>query len=271
MQKDEAARGTAERWGPLFGARARDWAETWEGPGGWGIAVYQHVLERAAVGSETSVLDCGCGAGRFLQMAASHGARIAGIDAAAPLIGIAAERIPGADLRVGELERLPWANASFDLVTGFSSFQFADPHTRALSEAGRVSRQHVAVAIPTRVAEAGITQVFQPLFGLFPADALTVMKQSGMFALSAPGRLDEVLAAAGLTPREDDEVESVITFVDADTAVRAFVGAGPTALAIGHSGEEAVADAVRDALGEFTDAYGRVTLRGAYRVVLAGV
>jgi hypothetical protein len=113
--------------------------------------------------------------------------------------------------------------------------------------------------------------VFQPLLGLFPADALTVMKQSGMFALSAPGRLDEVLAAAGLTPREDDEVESVTTFEDADTAVRAFVGAGPTALAIGHSGEEAVADAVRDALGEFTDADGRVTLRGAYRVVLADV
>jgi hypothetical protein len=24
--------GSAARWGPLFGGRARDWAETWEGP-----------------------------------------------------------------------------------------------------------------------------------------------------------------------------------------------------------------------------------------------
>jgi SAM-dependent methyltransferase len=271
MQNDEPSRGTAERWGPLFGARARDWAETWEGPDGWGAAVYQHVLERAAVAPETSVLDCGCGAGRFLQLAAARGAQVAGIDAAAALVGIAAERTPGADVRVGELERLPWGDDSFDLVTGFSSFQFADPHTRALAEARRVSRNHVAVVVPTRVAEAGITRVFLPLFDLFPADALNVMKQSGMFALSAPGRLDEVLATAGLAPREDDDVESVTAFEDVDTAVRAFLGAGPTALAVSHSGEEAVAGAVRVALDDFTDADGGVTLRGWYRVVVADV
>jgi hypothetical protein len=47
------------------------------------------------------------------------------------------------------------------------------------------------------------------------------------------------------------------------------LGAGPTALAIRHSGESAVAPAVRAALGPFTGAQGRITLPGWYRVVLA--
>ena len=60
--------------GPLFGGRARDWAETWEGPRGWGTPVYEHVLDPS--------LHCGCGAGRFARMPADRGASVAGIDAA---------------------------------------------------------------------------------------------------------------------------------------------------------------------------------------------
>jgi hypothetical protein len=97
------------------------------------------------------------------------------------------------------------------------------------------------------------------------------MKQSGMFALSAPGRLEDVLAAAGLKPCEDDDVQSLTTFKDAATAMRAFAGAGPTALAIRHSGQEAVADALRHALVDFTDDDGVVRLRGWYRVAIADV
>ena len=39
--------GSAARWGPLFGARAAAWAETWEGAEGWRTPVYGHVLVRA--------------------------------------------------------------------------------------------------------------------------------------------------------------------------------------------------------------------------------
>jgi hypothetical protein len=123
--------------------------------------------------------------------------------------------------------------------------------------------------IPSRVSESGIAAVFKPLFPLFPPEALESMKHSGMFALSEPGRLEEVLDATSLTVDEDDEIESLIVFDDAGGAVRAFVGAGPTALAIGHSGELAVAQAVRDALSPFTGMDGRVTLPAWYRVVSA--
>ena len=265
----KAAGGSATRWGPLFGARAAAWAETWEGPAGWGKPVYEHVLYQAEIGSGSRVLDCGCGAGLFARMAAERGASVAGIDAAEELIEIAAERVPEGDFRAGDIETLPWENDSFDVVTGFSAFQFADDKVRALREAGRVSRGLVTVVIPTRVPESGITSVFKPVFPLFPEDALASMKQSGMFALSDPGKLEEVLATAALTPYEDDEIECLIVFDDVTAAERAFMAAGPTQLAISNSGAAKVAEVVRSALEPFADNRGRVVLPAWYRAVLA--
>jgi len=264
-------RGSASRWGSLFGERAHDWAETWEGPKGYGTRLYRQVLDRANVGLGTRVLDCGCGAGRFARMAADRGASVAGIDAADELIAIAAARTPEADFRVGDLESLPWPDESFDVVTGMNAFQFADDKIRALSEARRVSKGPVAVVVPARAAESGITSVFKPLFPLYPPEALESMKHSGMFALSQSVMLDQILDAAGLTVYEDDEIGLSIVFDDLDAAERAFVGAGPMALAIRHSGEQAVRRAVRDALAPWVDAEGSIKLPGWYRVVLARV
>lgn len=267
MTTSHTARGSASRWGPLFGSRVNDWAQTWEGPSGWGTPVYQYVLDRCAIGAGSRLLDCGCGAGRFARMAADCGVKVAGIDAAKELIEIAAERTPDGDFRVGDLEELPWPDRSFDWVTGFSSFQFADDKVRALIEARRVSRGSVVVVIPSRVPESGITSVFKPLFPLFPPQALESMRQSGMFALSDPGKVEEVIAAAGLELESDQEIACPIGFESADAAVRAFVGAGPTAAAVRHSGESEVARAVREALHPCTTDDGRVALPGWYRVV----
>ena len=269
MQRSDEPGGSASRWGPLFGARAHDWAETWEGPGGYGTPVYEHVLERTGVGSSTRLLDCGCGAGRFARMAADRGASVAGIDAAAGLIEIAADRTPEGDFRVGDLEALPWPDASFDVVTGFNAFQFADDKARALTETRRVSHGQIAVVIPSRAADSGLTHVYKPLLPLYPAEALQSLKHSGIYALSAPGTLEDTLTAAGLSARDDQEVETPIAFDDVDVAIRAFLGAGPTQIAIGHSGEEAVTHAVQEGLGRFTGADGHVTLPGWYRVVIA--
>jgi SAM-dependent methyltransferase len=269
MQEGRQPGGSASRWGPLFGGRARDWAETWEGPRGWGTPVYEHVLDRLRIEAGIRVLDCGCGAGRFARMAADRGASVAGIDAAEGLIEIAAERTPEGDFRAGDLEALPWPEDAFDVVTGFSAFQFADDKVGALTEARRVSRGPVAVVIPSRVQESGITLVFKTLVPFFPPEALESMKHSGMFALSEPGKLEEALDAAGLIVDEDEEIQTPIVFDDAGGAVRAFAGAGPTALAIGHSGELAVTQAVLGALGPFTGTEGWVTLPAWYRVVIS--
>lgn len=267
MEDEARHRGSAQRWGPLFGQGASDWAETWEGPQGWGTPAYEYVLDRAQVSAGSEVLDCGCGAGRFARMAADRGARVSGVDASAELVDIASERTPDGDFRVGDLETLPWVDGSFDLVTGFSAFQFADDKAKALSEAGRVSRGPVAVVVPTRTAESGLAEAFKPLLPLFPPEERARLKESGIFALSEPGKLENELAAAGMVVKESTDVECPVVFDSMETGVRAFVGAGPTMLAIQHSGENQVAAAVRDGLSPYIDVDGQVTLPGWYHVV----
>jgi SAM-dependent methyltransferase len=232
--------------------------------------VYEHVIERAPIGSGTTVLDCGCGAGRFVGLATQRGAAVAGIDASGELAEIAAMRAPGADIRVGDFQALPWPDKTFDVVTGFSTFQFADDHVAALGEARRVSRGQVWVVIPTRLADSGIPELFAALVKLFPPELLPSLKRSGMYGLSAPGAVEETLSRAGMSPRSDETIEATTVFPDTGAAVGAFLSAGATTLAIRHSGQPAVETALHHACAPFTGDRGRVTLPGWFRVVQTG-
>jgi L-asparaginase/Glu-tRNA(Gln) amidotransferase subunit D len=119
------------------------------------------------------------------------------------------------------------------------------------------------------LADSGIPQAFASLIELFPAEVAASLKSSGMYALSAPERLEGVLEAAGLRSRTDDIVESIVVFPNLDTAVRAFLSAGATALAVQHSGRSAVVQALTEALRSLTDDLGTVTLPGWFRIVEA--
>ena len=50
-----------------------------------------------------------------------------------------ARRVPEADLRVGDMQFLPYDDDAFDAVAGFNSFFFAADIVAALREAGRVA------------------------------------------------------------------------------------------------------------------------------------
>ena len=184
-------------------------------------------------------------------------------------VEIAAKQNPEADLRVGDLEALPWPDSAFDIVTGFSSFQFADDQAVALAEARRVSRDDVWVIIPTRLDKSAIPQVFATLMPLLPSEARSILKRSGMYALSASGALDEVLATAGMIPRSDETIGATTMFAGAAAAVEAFLSAGATELAVQYSGQSAVATALYDALIPFTGEGNQVSLPGWFRVVRA--
>jgi 2-polyprenyl-3-methyl-5-hydroxy-6-metoxy-1,4-benzoquinol methylase len=130
--------GSATIQGEQWGARARDWAEIQESVL---VPVYEAVLHQTRVGPEPALLDVGCGAGLFCEMAATLGAQVSGIDAAQALIAIAKERVPHGDFRVGDMEALPYLDNSFKVVTGFNSFQHAATPVNALSAARHVARK----------------------------------------------------------------------------------------------------------------------------------
>src|SRR5439155_566821 len=84
------------------------------------------------VGKGVRLLDIGSGAGTALRIAAARGATDAGIDAADGLVAVAREQVPDADIRLGDLASLPFADGSFDVVTSFNAVQYAaDPVAEA--------------------------------------------------------------------------------------------------------------------------------------------
>src|SRR5260221_4599874 len=132
--------------GQLWGGKARAWAELQEPIS---RPLYLAALERARVTSGTAYLDVGCGAGTAASVAAERGAKVSGLDAAEALLAIARERTPAGDFRLGELEALPFPAASFEVITGFNSFQFAVRPIAALEEARRVARPGARIVIAT--------------------------------------------------------------------------------------------------------------------------
>lgn len=259
--------GTASIQGELWGARASDWAETQESTA---RPVYEAVIEAMRVGPGMRVLDVGCGAGLFCQMAAARGAEVAGFDAAAPLVAIARARVPGADFRTGEMEQLPFAAESYDLVTGFNSFQYAASPLAALREAGRVARKSATVVIMVwgRPQECQAAAYLKAVGSMLPPPPPGA---PGPFALSADGALEKLLADAGLAPGQSAEVDTPWHYADLAGALRGMLSAGPAIRAIRHSGESRVTEALTAAIAPFRTAGGSYVLRNKLRYVMAGV
>src|SRR3954452_18608584 len=134
---------SARHWGRVWSHRPRAWAlsEQRHAPG------YQQTLRHTGLKRGDRVLDLGCGTGVFLRMCADREAIVAGVDASAGLLALARTRGTGADLRLADLQALPYADDSFDLVTGFRSLFFADDIVAALREARRVARRGAQVVI----------------------------------------------------------------------------------------------------------------------------
>ena len=109
------------------------------------LPTYEAVLDATGLGA--AVLDVGCGTGVFLRLCADRGAEVTGLDASENLLAVARGRVPEAELVHGDLQSLPFADDAFDLVTGFTSFFFADDMVAALREAGRVARPGAPVVI----------------------------------------------------------------------------------------------------------------------------
>lgn len=90
------------------------------------------------------------------------------IDASEALLAIARERTPSGDFRVSEIEELPFADSSFDVVTGFNSFQYAANVGAALQQACRVVRSKGAVLMlawgpPDGMPAASVVAALRPL------------------------------------------------------------------------------------------------------------
>jgi SAM-dependent methyltransferase len=254
---------TSSTNGPLWGWAAQDWADIQEQ---FARPVYEATFDRV-LQSGMRYLDAGCGAGLALQIAADRGAIPFGLDASENLLAIARARVPAADLRQGEIEFLPYDDSSFDLVTGFNSFQFAANPPRALAEAKRVAKPGAPVVImtwgsPEGMPAAVLVTCLKHLMPPHPPGT------PGPFALSDEAKLRAFAAEAGLTPEDVIDTPVLWHFPDLNTALRGLTSTGVCAVAIARTSREQVEQAFTDALVPFRNPDGSYTAMAGFRSLI---
>jgi SAM-dependent methyltransferase len=261
IQKPRVIRSAAIQ-GELWGARAKDWSEMQEG---LCAPLFEAVLRKMGIQQGISYLDIGCGSGRACQIAARMGAHVFGIDAAPGLIVIAKQRMPQGDFRVGDMEKLPYEDNSFDLVTGFNSFQFAANPVNALKEARRVARAQAPVVIATwgNPKDCEAAAYFNALAALSPPEA------SIPFALSDKEKLEAVAAQAGLTPVKMEDIDCLWSYPNLEVALAGLLSDGAAVQAIRTSGEARVREAVVNAIAPFKTTSGGYWLENKFRFLIA--
>jgi SAM-dependent methyltransferase len=258
----EAAREQQRLWGsnPWHWAR---FAEPHTRP------LFEAVLAATSVTAGTRLLDAGCGSGLLLQLAAARGATVTGLDVSPGLLAAARDRVPDAELWLGDVQELPFPNDFFGAVTGVNAFQFAGDPLAALREAGRVCQPGGLVAASTFADPERVesTAVHEAMSALSPPQRQAA---HAPYSLSAPGGLEAGLAAAGLRVEASGEVVCVWRYDSLADACRGLLSSAGGTRAAQDAGREAVCAAIEKAVVPFTDpATGVISMRNVFRWVSA--
>ena len=256
--------GSAARWGPLWGARPADWAFSEDQQ----LPTYEAALERTGLEPGWQVLDIGCGAGAFLRLVADAGSSPHGLDASDALVAFARGRVPEADIRVGEMESLPWNDNTFDLVTGFNSFFFADDMVHALREAARVARPGAQVVIQVwgaheRCELEAMKRIARSFLPPRPPDAPPDPD------LSRPGALRALAGRAGLVPKTEFGATWAFEFADHEALASALVAVAGLATIAGPDREDELRRAIVAGLAPYRRGDGSFRLENEYRFLIA--
>lgn len=142
------------------------------------------------------MLDIGCGTGHYMGWLAQRGYAVAGVDASEQMLAAARENNPGAALQRSDVDRLPFPDASFDLVVCIEVLRYLPAPRNAIAEMARVLKPGgiaLVTALPLFNANGYflVNQVLQVV-------SLGKLHQLRQFFTTA-GRLRRQFAAAGFS------------------------------------------------------------------------
>jgi len=248
--------GSAEHWGPLWDVRPEDWGAIEEQQ----LPTYEEAISRTGIAAGQCVLEVACGTGVFLRAAADRGAQVHGLDASEALLALARARVPEAGLRQGDMQFLPHADDSFDIVAGFNAFFFAADMVAALREAGRVAKPGSPVVIQVWGAPERCT---------IEAMKAAIFDERGAPAFWRPGTLEELASAAGLAPGESFDISWAYEFPDEDSLVRGMLSAGPVTALAEQAGRDRIGRAIADSLAPYRTSDGGYRLDNEWHFLVA--
>lgn len=241
----------ADRWSAV----ASDWADLW---GGFAHPARLALIEATSIGPGRRVLDVGCGSGEFLELLASTGAEVAGIDPAPAMLELARRSLPGADIRLGDFSELPWPAASFDVVTAVNALQFADEMAIALREAARVLRPGGRIGIANWADDE-----WNDIDTIEAAVSRAVGEEpSPGGAYRKPGGLEALFRAADLEVDAAGIVAAPWSAPDEETFIRGVL------LGEARAGDPVVRHALLEAARPFATGDGGYLLHNAFRYVV---
>ena len=238
---------TKQMQGKLWSVAPTYWSQHFEP---YFIPLYKKTLGQVALSPETMLLDAGCGAGMFSAMAIRSGAQVIGVDAAPGLLKVARLRNANNNFLEEDLEALPFAEDSFDVVAGFNSFQYAGNFENAIREAKRVLKKNgqLVIGIWDKPGLSEATTVLKAIGSLLPPPPPGT---PGPFALSEDGAIEAILKRAGLKLTHKTTVACPILYHNLAEGVKSFMGTGPAAAACNYADELTVREVIAEAIQAF--------------------
>jgi SAM-dependent methyltransferase len=207
-----------------------------------------HELVRVArVAPGEQVLDVGCGTGALTGLLAElvGSEHVGGADPSEPFVEACRKNVPGADVRVGPAEALPFDDEAFDCTLAQLVFHFVDDPTKALGEMARVTRRGGRVGACVWDMTGGMTMLATYWQAAREIDA-SAPGEASRFGV-APGQLADLWREGGLQDVEAGAITVSSRYRDFDELWQSFLaGIGPAG-AHASSLDDATRDAVRDA------------------------
>lgn len=180
------------------------------------------------------VLDVGCGPGSLTsELAGTVGAdHVAAIDPAEQFVEECRRRNPGADVRVGDAEELPWANDEFDMALSCLVIAFMKDADAGVREMARVTRPGGTVAsCMWDFAEGGMTML--RIFWAAMREVKPDFERKEQRVGTRRGEIAGLLDRAGLADVVDDSLTISADYRDFDDFWTPFtLGVGPSGSAL---------------------------------------
>ncbi|MFN8111640.1 MAG: class I SAM-dependent methyltransferase [Solirubrobacterales bacterium] len=217
------------------------------------------LAEASGIDGDLRVLDVGCGPGALTaELARRVGAeRVSAIDPAEQFVAACRSRAPGADVRVGAAEQMPWADGEFDAALSCLVLAHVADAAAVTGEMARVTRPGGAVASCMWDFEEGGMKMLR-IFWSAIRDVRPGTERTENRPGTDRGGIAALLAGAGLTEIVDSELTVAADYSDFDDFWVPFTfGVGPSGKALASLTEDehtAVRETCRSALpgGPFT-------------------
>lgn len=135
-------------------------------------AALEHCVARLDPKPGEIILDLATGTGWTSRLVARRGAEVVGADIASDLLAAATERAKKEgleiDYRIGDAEKLPFSDQSFDGVVSTFGVMFASRPQSAATELARVCKRGGRIALATWLPDSSVFKMFQVMRPFVP-------------------------------------------------------------------------------------------------------